>query len=42
VKQQLYEAYLEWRKANEPGYHMSCKMRQAQRYVRQLRAGRQH
>ncbi|KAK3309132.1 uncharacterized protein B0T15DRAFT_551533 [Chaetomium strumarium] len=31
VKQQLYEQYLEWRKANEPGYHMSCKMRQAQR-----------
>ncbi|KAK4241639.1 hypothetical protein C8A03DRAFT_12130 [Achaetomium macrosporum] len=31
VKQQLYEAYLEWRKAHEPGYHMSCKMRQAQR-----------
>lgn len=35
VKQQMYEAYLEWRKANEPGYHMRCKMRQAQRVVRQ-------
>jgi hypothetical protein len=36
VKQQLYEQYLEWRKANEPGYHMKCKMRQAQRVVRQF------
>ncbi|KAK3360210.1 hypothetical protein B0T25DRAFT_578204 [Lasiosphaeria hispida] len=35
IKQQQYEAYLEWRKANEPGYHMKCKMRQAQRVVRQ-------
>ncbi|KAL2157109.1 hypothetical protein VTH06DRAFT_7024 [Thermothelomyces fergusii] len=35
VKQQLYEAYLEWRKANEPGYHMKCKMRQANRVMRQ-------
>jgi hypothetical protein len=35
VKQQMYEAYLEWRKANEPGYHIKCKMRQAQRVVRQ-------
>jgi hypothetical protein len=35
VKQQMYEEYLEWRKANEPGYHMRCKMRQAQRVVRQ-------
>ncbi|KAK3685482.1 hypothetical protein B0T22DRAFT_442650 [Podospora appendiculata] len=35
VKQQQYEAYLEWRKANEPGYHMRCKMRQANRVVRQ-------
>ncbi|KAK3373464.1 hypothetical protein B0T24DRAFT_261768 [Lasiosphaeria ovina] len=35
VKQQQYEAYLEWRKANEPGYHMRCKMRQAHRVVRQ-------
>ncbi|KAK0638817.1 hypothetical protein B0T16DRAFT_449708 [Cercophora newfieldiana] len=36
IKQQQYEAYLEWRKANEPGYHMKCKMRQAQRVVRQF------
>ena len=35
VKQQQYEAYLEWRKANEPGYHIRCKMRQANRIVRQ-------
>ncbi|KAK0745381.1 hypothetical protein B0T21DRAFT_399554 [Apiosordaria backusii] len=35
VKQQAYESYLEWRKANEPGYHMKCKMRQAHRVVRQ-------
>jgi len=35
VKQQQYEAYLEWRKANEPGYHMRCKLRQAARVVRQ-------
>ncbi|KAK3986322.1 hypothetical protein QBC44DRAFT_248421 [Cladorrhinum sp. PSN332] len=35
VKQQMYESYLEWRKANEPGYHMKCKMRQAHRVVRQ-------
>ncbi|KAK3370320.1 hypothetical protein B0H63DRAFT_528044 [Podospora didyma] len=34
IKQQQYEAYLEWRKANEPGYHVSCKMRQANRVVR--------
>ncbi|KAL2261322.1 hypothetical protein VTK26DRAFT_4394 [Humicola hyalothermophila] len=41
VKQQLYEAYLEWRKANEPGYHMKCKMRQAQRVVRQFQQQQQ-
>ena len=35
IKQQMYEAYLEWRKSNEPGYHMKCKIRQAQRVVRQ-------
>ena len=35
IKQQQYEAYLEWRKANEPGYHMKCKIRQANRVVRQ-------
>ena len=33
--EQQYEAYLEWRKANEPGYHIRCKMRQANRIVRQ-------
>ncbi len=33
--QMEYERYLEWRKANEPGYHMSCKFRQANRFVRQ-------
>ena len=32
--QMEYERYLEWRKANEPGYHMSCKFRQANRFVR--------
>ncbi|GAB1313876.1 hypothetical protein MFIFM68171_04086 [Madurella fahalii] len=42
VKQQLYEAYLEWRKANEPGYHMKCKMRQAHRVVRQFQKKQQH
>lgn len=31
----MYESYLEWRKANEPGYHIKCKMRQAHRVVRQ-------
>ncbi|KAH8880000.1 hypothetical protein GQ53DRAFT_17317 [Thozetella sp. PMI_491] len=34
-QQMEYERFLEWRKANEPGYHMSCKMRQAQRVIRQ-------
>jgi hypothetical protein len=41
VKQQLYEAYLEWRKANEPGYHLKCKMRQAHRVVRQFQKQQQ-
>lgn len=35
IKQQQYEEYLEWRKANEPGYHIKCKIRQANRIVRQ-------
>lgn len=35
IKQQQYEEYLEWRKANEPGYHIKCKIRQANRVVRQ-------
>ncbi|KAL0942457.1 uncharacterized protein CTRU02_200343 [Colletotrichum truncatum] len=29
--QQNYEAYVEWRKANEPGYAYECKKRQARR-----------
>ncbi|KAK4122504.1 hypothetical protein N657DRAFT_509591 [Parathielavia appendiculata] len=41
VKQQQYEAYLEWRKANEPGYHLGCKVRQAQRVVRQYQQQQQ-
>jgi hypothetical protein len=41
VKQQMYEAYLEWRKANEPGYHMKCKMRQANRVMRQCQLQQQ-
>lgn len=34
VKQQQYEAWIEWRKANEPGYAMECKMRQQRRSQR--------
>ena len=33
--QQAYEAYLEWRKTNEPGYAMECKRRQQRRAQRQ-------
>ncbi|CEJ82526.1 hypothetical protein VHEMI02585 [[Torrubiella] hemipterigena] len=29
--QQAYEAWIEWRKANEPGYALECKMRQQRR-----------
>ena len=29
--QQAYENWIEWRKANEPGYAMACKMRQQRR-----------
>ncbi|KAK2065468.1 hypothetical protein LY76DRAFT_499343 [Colletotrichum caudatum] len=29
--QQNYEAYIEWRKANEPGYAIECKTRQSKR-----------
>lgn len=29
--QQAYEAWIEWRKANEPGYAMECKLRQQRR-----------
>ncbi|KAJ0165409.1 hypothetical protein CTA2_11344 [Colletotrichum tanaceti] len=32
--QQSYEAYIEWRKANEPGYALECKARQAKRAFR--------
>jgi hypothetical protein len=35
LKQQQYESYLEWRKANEPGFATSCKSRQARRFARQ-------
>ena len=33
-KQQEYEAWIEWRKANEPGYAMECKLRQQRRSQR--------
>ncbi|KAG5974235.1 hypothetical protein E4U58_003381 [Claviceps cyperi] len=32
--QQEYEAWIEWRKANEPGYAMACKVRQQRRAQR--------
>lgn len=32
--QLAYEAWIEWRKANEPGYAMECKMRQKRRAQR--------
>lgn len=32
--QQEYEAWIEWRKANEPGYAIECKMRQQRRTQR--------
>lgn len=32
--QQAYEAWIEWRKANEPGYALECKMRQQRRSQR--------
>lgn len=34
--QQAYEAWIEWRKANEPGYAMECKLRQQRRAQRHL------
>ncbi|KAK1700372.1 hypothetical protein BDP55DRAFT_128989 [Colletotrichum godetiae] len=34
--QQSYEAYIEWRKANEPGYALECKARQAKRALRPI------
>lgn len=33
-QQQEYEAHIEWRKANEPGYALKCKERQARRSTR--------
>ncbi|KAF4991206.1 hypothetical protein FGRMN_7968 [Fusarium graminum] len=33
-QQQQYEAYIEWRKANEPGYALACKARQQRRAQR--------
>jgi hypothetical protein len=35
VKQQKYEEFLEWRKMNEPGFHLAAKQRQANRFLRQ-------
>ncbi|GAO17109.1 hypothetical protein UVI_02026420 [Ustilaginoidea virens] len=32
--QQAYEAWVEWRKANEPGYAIACKLRQQRRAQR--------
>lgn len=32
--QQVYEAHIEWRKANEPGYALKCKQRQSRRAIR--------
>ncbi|KAI6781666.1 uncharacterized protein J7T54_003931 [Emericellopsis cladophorae] len=34
--QQAYEAYIEWRKANEPGYAAQCKLRQQRRSQRNV------
>lgn len=34
--QQAYEAWIEWRKAHEPGYAMECKLRQQRRAQRGL------
>lgn len=39
--QQAYEAWIEWRKANEPGYAMECKQRQQRRSQRIKTAGPQ-
>lgn len=38
-KQQQYEAFLEWRKMNEPGFHMAAKQRQANRVIRRQGGG---
>ncbi|CAH0024349.1 unnamed protein product [Clonostachys rhizophaga] len=34
--QQAYEAWIEWRKANEPGYAIECKLRQQRRAQRNM------
>ncbi|KAK5987256.1 hypothetical protein PT974_11380 [Cladobotryum mycophilum] len=34
--QQAYEAWIEWRKANEPGYALECKLRQQRRAQRSM------
>ncbi|KAK4075406.1 uncharacterized protein Triagg1_4527 [Trichoderma aggressivum f. europaeum] len=34
--QQAYEAYIEWRKANEPGYALECRLRQQRRAQRSM------
>ncbi|KAM0254060.1 hypothetical protein ACHAP5_000046 [Fusarium lateritium] len=34
IQQQKYEAYIEWRKLNEPGYALACKSRQQRRAQR--------
>jgi hypothetical protein len=34
IHQQQYEEYIEWRKANEPGYALACKSRQQRRAQR--------
>ncbi|KAM5372034.1 hypothetical protein ACJZ2D_007790 [Fusarium nematophilum] len=36
VQQLRYEAWIEWRKANEPGYAMECKARQQRRAQRNM------
>lgn len=37
--QQTYEAWIEWRKANEPGYAIECKLRQQRRAQRRSATG---
>ncbi|KAH0498264.1 hypothetical protein TgHK011_005526 [Trichoderma gracile] len=34
--QQAYEAWIEWRKANEPGYALECRLRQQRRAQRSM------
>ncbi|KID76449.1 hypothetical protein MBR_04384, partial [Metarhizium brunneum ARSEF 3297] len=40
--QQEYEAWVEWRKATEPGYAMACKLRQQRRAQRNGPKAKQH